>query len=139
MGFLKDFKAFAIKGNVVDLAVAVIIGNEFGKIINSLVKDIIMPPIGKLLNNTDFTSLFIVLDGGHYDSLETAQKAGAAVIAYGNFIQAIVNFLIIAFCIFLAVTLINKLRKQKEDEPAPTPPEDIILLREIRDSLKKDK
>lgn len=139
MGLLKEFKDFAVKGNVIDLAVAVIIGAEFGKIVSSLVKDVIMPPIGKLLNNVNFTDLFVTLDGSAYDTLAAAQEAGAPVLSYGNFIQALVNFTIIAFVVFMLVRTINKLKKKEEAAPATPPPtpEDIVLLREIRDSLKK--
>ena len=114
---LKEFKEFALKGNVVDLAVAVIIGGAFGKIIDSLVNDVIMPPIGKLLGNVDFASLYIDLSGGTYASLAEAKKAGAAVIGYGAFINTIVNFLIIALVLFFIVRGINKSR-----HPAPAPP-----------------
>ncbi len=139
MGLLKEFKDFAVKGNVIDLAVAVIIGAEFGKIVSSLVKDVIMPPIGKLLNNVNFTDLFVTLDGSSYDTLAAAQEAGAPVLSYGNFIQALVNFTIIAFVVFMLVRTITKLKKKEAAAPSTPPPtpEDIVLLREIRDSLKK--
>ncbi|TNE78661.1 MAG: large conductance mechanosensitive channel protein MscL [Bacteroidetes bacterium] len=139
MGLLKEFKDFAVKGNVIDLAVAVIIGAEFGKIVSSLVKDVIMPPIGKLLNNVNFTELFVALDGNTYETLAAAQEAGAPLLTYGNFVQALVNFTIIAFVVFMLVRTINKLKKKEEAAPATPPPtpEDIVLLREIRDALKK--
>ncbi|MFS8617585.1 MAG: large-conductance mechanosensitive channel protein MscL [Solitalea sp.] len=138
MGFIKEFKEFAIKGNVIDLAVAVVIGGAFGKIVTSLVNDIIMPPIGLLLGDADFTSLFIPLDGNQYESLEAAAEAAAPVLAYGSFIQTVIEFLIIALAIFTVIKGINSLKKKKEAEPAappaPTPSEK--LLEEIRDLLK---
>ncbi len=139
MSFIQEFKQFAMRGNVVDLAVAVVIGGAFGKIVDSLVKDVVMPPIGALLGGVDFKHLYIDLSGGGYETLEAAEKAGAPLIKYGAFINSLVDFLIIAFAIFVAVKAINSL-KRKEDAPPPAsaaPPEDILLLREIRDSLKK--
>ena len=139
MSMLKEFKEFALKGNVVDLAIAIIIGTAFKAIVSSLVKDVIMPPIGKALGNTNFSQLFINLTDTPYASLADATKAAAPVIKYGLFIQTIVDFVIIAFVVFVMVKMINKMQKKKEEapaEPAPTP-EDITLLREIRDSLKK--
>lgn len=132
---LKEFKEFAMRGNVVDLAVGVIIGAAFGTIVNSLVKDIIMPPIGLLLGGVDFSDLFINLSGQEYASLAEATAAGAATINYGLFINAIINFLIIAFAIFLLIKQINRMKKT---EPPPAPPtEEVVLLRDIRDSLRK--
>jgi large conductance mechanosensitive channel len=136
MSMLKEFKAFAIKGNVVDLAVAVIIGGAFGKIVDSLVKDIIMPIVGKVFGGLDFSNYYIPLN--HQDAnlpLAEAQKAGA-VFAYGNFLTIALNFLILAFIIFQMVRIINKLKGQQPEEAAATP-EDVLLLREIRDELKK--
>lgn len=139
---LKEFKEFALKGNMLDLAVAVIIGGAFGKIIDSLVKDIIMPPIAMLTGGKDFSSQFAVLkDGspaGPYASLDAATKAGANTLNYGVFINAIVTFLIIAFSIFLVVKGVNKMRREPEPEPevAPTPSAEEVLLTEIRDLLK---
>ncbi|WP_148715135.1 large conductance mechanosensitive channel protein MscL [Chitinolyticbacter meiyuanensis] len=140
---LKDFKEFAMRGNVVDLAVGVIIGAAFGKIVDSLVKDVIMPPIGLILGKVDFSNLYLLLKQGStpgpYATLKAAQDAGAVTINYGNFINAGISFLIVAFAVFLLIKGINKLRQEKEAapaEPAPTP-EEIVLLREIRDSLKK--
>jgi large conductance mechanosensitive channel len=115
---LKEFKAFALRGNVIDLAIGVIIGGAFGKIISSLVNDIIMPPIGLLLGKVQFTSLFIDLSGKGYTSLEAAKTDGAPVLAYGNFIQTTIDFLIVAFVIFLMVRAINRLTAPK---PAPAP------------------
>jgi large conductance mechanosensitive channel len=137
MSFISEFKAFAMKGNVVDLAVAVIIGAAFGKIVDSLVKDIVMPVIGQLVGGVDFKELYINLGSTAYATLEQAEKAGAPLIKYGLFINAIVNFLIIALAIFVAVRAINKLKKPAPAAAPAAPPEDILLLREIRDSLKK--
>jgi len=143
MSMLKDFRAFAIKGNVVDLAVGVIIGGAFGKIVSSLVEDIIMPIVGKIFGGLDFANYYLPLNGQAYGlPLAEARKAGA-VFAYGNFLTILINFLILAFIIFQMVRAINKARDlaSKNEEvapatPAPTP-EDVLLLREIRDSLKK--
>ena len=135
---LKEFKEFAMKGNVMDLAIAVIIGGAFGKIIDSLVNDVIMPPIGKVLGNVDFASLFIDLSGGTYASLAEAKKAGAAVIGYGAFINTIINFLIIALVLFFIVRTMNK---SPALAPAPPPPPEPgaeeKLLTEIRDLLRQ--
>jgi len=139
MSFIQEFKDFAMRGNVVDLAVGVVIGGAFGKIVDSLVKDIIMPMVGAMLGGVDFKQLYINLGATAYDTMELAEKAGAPLIKYGSFINSMVDFLIIAFAIFVAVKAINSL-KRKEDvapaAPAPTP-EDVVLLREIRDALKK--
>ena len=139
---MKEFRAFAVKGNVIDLAVGVIIGGAFGKIVDSLVNDIVMPLISSLLGGRiDFTNLFIVL-GTVPDNVprtfDALKKAGIPIFAYGNFITISINFILLAFVIFQMVKIVNKIRLQDE-EPKPTPPtpEDIVLLREIRDSLKK--
>ncbi|MES2407929.1 MAG: large conductance mechanosensitive channel protein MscL [Pseudomonadota bacterium] len=137
MSFISEFKAFAMKGNVVDLAVAVIIGAAFGKIVDSLVKDIIMPIIGLLVGGVDFKELYINLGNTAYPTLELAEKAGAPLIKYGLFINATVNFLIIALAIFVVVRAINKLKKPAPAVAPAATPEDVLLLREIRDSLKK--
>ncbi|HCS21218.1 MAG TPA: large conductance mechanosensitive channel protein MscL [Bacteroidetes bacterium] len=140
MGLLKEFKAFAMRGNVVDLAVALIIGAEFGKIVSSLVSDIIMPPIGQLMSGLSFANLYYALDGETYENIAAAKAAGAPLFTYGNFIQAIVNFVIVAFAVFMIIKAMNAAKRKKEDEAPATPPptpEDIMLLREIRDSLKK--
>jgi large conductance mechanosensitive channel len=141
MGMLHDFRAFAVKGNVVDLAVAVIIGGAFGKIVDSLVQDIIMPLVGKIFGGLDFSNYYIALN--HQDpalTLAEAKKAGA-VFAYGNFLTISLNFLILAFIIFHMVQLINRIKRADTPLPAPAAPEvtpeDIVLLREIRDALKK--
>ena len=116
---LKEFKEFAMRGNVVDMAVGIIIGAAFGKIVSSLVKDITMPPIGKLMGNVDFSDLFINLSSGSYDSLKAAQNAGAATINYGIFINTILDFVIVAFAIFMLIRAMNQL-KRKEEPAAPT-------------------
>ena len=137
---MKEFRAFAVRGNVVDLAVGVIIGGAFGKIVDSLVNDIVMPLISTLLGGRiDFTNLFIVL-GTVPDNLprtfDALKKAGIPIFAYGNFITISINFILLAFVIFQMVKIINRIRDQ-EPKPTPPTPEDIVLLREIRDSLKK--
>jgi len=139
MGMMQEFKEFAMRGNVVDLAVGVVIGGAFGKIVDSLVKDIIMPIVGAMMGGADFKSLYINLGSTAYETLELAEKAGAPLIKYGAFINSMVDFLIIAFAIFMAVKVINKMKRTEEAAPAaPAPtPEDVVLLREIRDALKK--
>ena len=139
MGFIKEFKEFAMKGNVMDMAVGVIIGGAFGKIVTSLVNDVLMPLIGKLTGGVSFVDLFVNLGEGNYTTLAAAKEAGAAVFAYGQFIQNIIDFIIIAFCIFLMIKGMNKLNRKKE-EPAPEAPAGPTqeeLLAEIRDLLKK--
>jgi len=120
---LLEFKEFIMRGNVLDLAVAVIIGAAFNAIVNSIVNDIIMPPIGRVFGNMDFSSLFINMSGTHYDSLAEARQAGAAVIAYGSFINAIINFLIIAFVLFLMIKAVNRMSRlaKPKVEAAPAP------------------
>ncbi len=138
MGFMQEFKAFAIKGNVIDLAVGVIIGSAFAKIVDSLVQDLIMPVAGKLLGGLDFTNYYLPLNNqGTHLALAEAKKAGA-VFAYGSFITILLNFIILAFIIFQMVRALNKAKKSEPApvaEPLPTP-EEIVLLREIRDALK---
>jgi large conductance mechanosensitive channel len=137
---MREFRAFAVRGNVVDLAVGVIIGGAFGKIVDSLVNDIVMPMISTLLGGRiDFTNLFIVLGTVPENvprTFDALKKAGIPIFAYGNFVTILINFILLAFVIFQMVKIINKIR---DEEPKPTPPtpEDIVLLREIRDSLKK--
>src|SRR3954465_6403500 len=137
MGMLKEFKEFAMKGNVVDLAVGVVIGAAFGKIVTSMVSDVLMPPIGKMMGGVNFADLFINLDSakGPFASLKAAKDAGAAVIAYGSFINSVIDFTIIAFCIFLMVKAMNRLMKKEAAKPAPPPgpTPDQKLLTEIRD------
>ncbi len=139
MGFATEFKAFALKGNVIDLAVGVIIGGAFGKIVDSIVADLIMPVIGRVLGGLDFSNYFLPLKdvpAGTPMTLEAVRKAGVPVLAYGNFVTIAINFVILAFIIFLMVKQFNRL-KRVDAAPAPTqPPEDVLLLREIRDTLK---
>ncbi len=145
MSIVKEFQDFAIKGNVVDMAVGVIVGAAFGNIVKSLVDDVMMPPLGLLIGNMDFSNLFLVLKAGAkavgpYNTLAEATQAGATVLKYGLFVNTTINFLIVSFAIFLAVKQINRLKKKEADAtpaaaPAPTP-EDVLLLREIRDALK---
>ena len=139
MSIIKEFKEFAIKGNAVDMAVGIIIGAAFGKIVTSIVEDLIMPVVGKLIGGIDFTNLFINLGDGDFSTLKAAKDAGAATFNYCNFLQISFNFLIIAFAVFMLVKGINSLKRKKEEEPAApaAPPEDILLLREIRDALIK--
>ena len=136
MGMIQEFKDFAVKGNVVDLAVGIIIGAAFGKIVTSLVNDVVMPPIGKLMGGVDFSSMFFDLSGTAPASLAAAKAAGAPVIAYGAFINTILDFVIVAFVIFLMIKQINRMKKKAEAAPA-APAQDIVLLTEIRDLLKK--
>ena len=139
MGMMKEFKEFAIKGNVMDLAVGVIIGAAFGKIVDSVVKDLIMPVVGAVIGKIDFSSLYIklaVAPAGVPDTLEALQKAGVPVFAYGNFITIVVNFLILAFVVFMLVKQFNRMKKEPPAE-LPATPEEIVLLRKIRDNLKK--
>jgi len=144
MSMLKDFRSFAVKGNVVDLAVGVIIGAAFGKIVDSIVKDLVMPLVGIAVGRLDFSNKFIVLGSvpaGTARNLEALQAAGVPLLAYGNFITVAVNFLILALVIFLMVQQIHRMRRAEQEQPPadppPPPPEDILLLREIRDSLKR--
>lgn len=146
MSLLKDFKAFAVKGNVIDLAVAVIIGGAFSGIVKSLVDDVIMPVVGRLFGSLDFSNLYLPLaeiPAGVSPTLAAVKTAGVPVLAYGNFVSVLINFIILAFIIFMMVRQVNKLTQalvKKEEEapaaPAPTP-EDVLLLREIRDALKQ--
>lgn len=138
MSFFSEFKEFAAKGNVVDLAVGVIIGGAFGKIVDSLVGDVVMPVVSKIFGGLDFSNYFIPLAGQTATTLAEAKKAGA-VLAYGNFITITLNFLILALVIFMMVKQVNRMKREEPPAP-PTPPaptpEDIVLLREIRDALK---
>jgi large conductance mechanosensitive channel len=142
MGFATEFKEFAMKGNVVDLAVGVIIGAAFGKIVDSIVKDLIMPVVGRLIGGLDFSSYFVMLANPPADfkgpmTYEALTKAGVPLFAYGNFITVALNFMILAFIIFMMVKQINRLKKDAPVAPPAATPEDVVLLREIRDSLKK--
>jgi large conductance mechanosensitive channel len=136
----KEFKEFALRGNVVDMAVGIVIGVAFGTIVKSLVDDIIMPPIGLILGGIDFSNFYVVLRegtaaSGPYAALADAQAAGAVTINYGVFVNSVISFVIVAFALFLVVRTMNKLRTKKEEKSAQ-PPEDVLLLREIRDVLK---
>jgi len=140
MSFMSEFREFAIKGNVIDLAVGVIIGAAFGKIVDSAVNDLIMPLVGRVVGNADFSNLFIPLaeiPAGLPMTLDALKKAGVPVFAYGNFITIALNFLILAFVIFLMVKQINRLKRQAPAPASAAPPEDVVLLREIRDALKQ--
>jgi large conductance mechanosensitive channel len=143
MGIAREFREFAVKGNVIDLAVGVIIGAAFGKIVDSLVKDMIMPVVSRLAGDLDFSNKFIVLGpapAGVPHTLADLTKAGVPVFAWGNFVTVLVNFIILAFIIFMMVRQINRLKRAHADPAAAAPsapPEDIVLLREIRDSLRK--
>lgn len=131
---IKEFEEFAVKGNVIDLAVGVVIGAAFGKIVTSLVNDIIMPPIGKLMGNLDFSNLFLNLSGTEVKSLAEAKQLGLATINYGVFLNNVIDFLIVAFAIFVVVKQVNRFKRQA---PAAATPDDVVLLREIRDLLKQ--
>ncbi|HEX6997348.1 MAG TPA: large-conductance mechanosensitive channel protein MscL [Gammaproteobacteria bacterium] len=138
---LKEFKEFAMRGNVIDMAVGIIIGAAFGKIVTSLVNDIIMPPIGLALGRVDFSDLFLNLSGADYASVAEAEAAGAPILKYGIFINTVLDFLIVAFAVFLLVRAINKMhRKQQAQPPAPpAPSREEVLLTEIRDALLRDR
>ena len=138
MGIASEFKEFAVKGNVMDLAVGVIIGAAFGKIVDSLVNDVIMPLIGRVTGGLDFSNYFIALreiPPGIPQTLDAVKKAGIPVLAWGNFISILLNFVILAFVVFLIVKQVNRMRRKEDEAPKP-PPEDVALLREIRDLLK---
>jgi large conductance mechanosensitive channel len=139
MGMIDEFREFAVKGNAIDLAIGVVLGGAFGKIVTSVVDDLIMPPIGLLLGGVDFSNLFINLGDRDYPTLAQAKAAGAPTLNYGNFLQTIVNFLLVALVLFFLVRVLNRLRRTKEAAPAapPAPPEEVVLLREIRDSLQR--
>lgn len=142
MSIVSEFKEFAIKGNVVDLAVGVIIGAAFGKIVDSVVRDLIMPIVGRIFGGLDFSNFFVMLadpPAGYAGPMtyEALTKAGVPLFAYGNFITVALNFLILAFIIFIMVKQINRLKREAPPPPPPATPEDIVLLREIRDALKK--
>ena len=141
MGMLQEFKEFAVKGNAMDLAVGVIIGGAFGKIVDSIVGDLIMPLVSRVVGKLDFSNLFVVLgdNPNNLQVLAELRKAGIPVFAYGSFLTILVNFVILAFIIFMMIKQMNRLRTPEAPAPveAPSTPEDIALLREIRDSLKK--
>lgn len=133
---LKEFKEFAMKGNMLDMAVGIVLGAAFGTIIKSLVEDLIMPVVGYFSGGTDFTNKFITLGGGSFDTLEAARAAGASTVNYGLFMNALLAFIIIAFALFMIVKNVNKLKKAEEEAPAE-PPAHELLLGEIRDLLKR--
>lgn len=138
---IQEFKSFIMRGNVVDLAVAVIMGAAFGAIVTSLVNDVVMPPIGILTGGIDFGELYINLSGADYPSLAAAQEAGAATINYGQFINTVINFLVVAAAIFVMIRILNKAKRKEEavpDTPPPRPPQE-VLLEEIRDLLKQSR
>ena len=142
MSFMSEFREFAVKGSVVDLAVGVIIGAAFGKIVDSLVKDMIMPVVGRIFGGLDFSNWFIMLGSppaGYSGPMtyEALTKAGVPLFAYGNFITVAINFIILALIIFIMVKQINKLKREEPPKAPPAPPEEVTLLREIRDSLKR--
>ena len=141
MKLIQEFREFAMRGNVIDLAVGVIIGAAFGKIVTALVNDIIMPPIGLILSGINFKDLYLPLNGKNYGTLAEAQKDGAAILSYGNFINTIIEFVIVSACVFALVKAINVLRRKQEAaaaaSPAPAPTKSEELLTEIRDLLKK--
>lgn len=134
---LKEFREFAMRGNVLDLAVGIIIGAAFTTVVNSLVNDIIMPPIGYIMNGIDFSNFFLVLKGDDYASLKAAKDAGAVSINYGVFLNAVINFLIVAFAVFILVKQVNRFKKQAEAAPPPPPSKSEELLSEIRDLLRQ--
>lgn len=135
MKIAQEFRQFIARGNVIDLAVGVIIGGAFGKIVSSLVGDVIMPPIGAIMKGINFSSLFISLNGQTYKTLQAAKDAGAPVIGYGAFINTVIEFLIVAVCVFLVVKVVNKIHREAPPAPA-APPKSEVLLEEIRDLLK---
>ena len=140
LGVFGEFKEFIKRGNVLDMAVGVVIGGAFGAIVTSLVNDIIMPLVSLATGGIDFTNWFVALDGNSYATLEAAQEAGAATLNYGNLISVIINFVIVAFCIFIVVKAMNKFMKKKEEEKKEEPPaksDEVKLLEEIRDLLKR--
>ena len=134
----KEFKEFAVKGNVIDLAVGLVIGAAFGKIVTSLVEDVIMPPLGLLLGKVDFANLFINLSGVSYKTVAEAKAAGAATINYGVFINTLISFLIVALAIFFVIKLINRVRREEKDKEVTAPTNEEKLLMEIRDLLSAD-
>lgn len=139
-GFIKEFGEFIKEGNVVDMAVGVVIGGAFSAIVTSLVNDIIMPVISLITGGIDFSNWFVALDGNKYATLEEATTAGAATLNYGNLISVVINFIIVAFCIFLVVKAMNRFKKKEEEKPeAPKKSDEVLLLEDIRDLLKKNK
>ena len=138
---LQEFKEFALRGNVVDMAVGIVIGAAFSTIVRSLVDDIVMPPMGVVTGGVDFSNMFIALNGEHYDSLAQAKQAGAPTINFGVFINNLISFAIVAFVLFMAIKAMNRLRRKQEEEPQTEPPpsREVQLLEEIRDALVRAK
>jgi large conductance mechanosensitive channel len=136
---LKEFKEFALRGNVVDMAVGIVIGAAFSTIVKSLVDDVIMPPIGVLTGGVDFSNIYIPLSSAHYDSLAQAREAGAPTMNVGLFINSVISFTIVAFVLFTVIKAMNRLRRKQEEAPATEPPpsQEVVLLQEIRDALVK--
>ena len=134
---LKEFREFAMKGNVIDMAVGIIIGAAFGRIVSSMVSDIIMPPLGLVMGKVDFTNWYFNLSGGDYNTLKSAKDAGAVTINYGVFVNNIIDFLIVAFCIFLIIKQFNRLKKEAPPAAPAAPPKQEVLLTEIRDILAR--
>ncbi len=135
MGMISEFKEFVSKGSMMDMATGIIIGAAVTAVVSSLVDDLIMPIVSLFTGGVDFSNLFAVMGDGEYSTLTAAQEAGASVFAYGSFINAIINFLIISFVIFMIIKAVNSMKKKEEEKPA-APPEEVVLLREIRDNLK---
>jgi len=135
----KEFREFAMRGNVVDMAVGIVIGAAFTSIVNSLVRDVIMPIVGLITGGVDFSNVFITLKGGSFETLKAAQEAGAVTLNIGVFINAVISFVIVAFALFLLIKGMNRLRRRQEEKPAemPPPPREVQLLEEIRDALVK--
>jgi len=138
MGFIKEFKTFAMRGNMIDMAVGIIIGGAFGKIVTSLINDVMMPPLGKIIGNMDFSNIFLTLGEGEFATLQAAKDAGVPVLAFGSFINEFINFVIMAFAVFLLIKGINTMKKKEEAAPTlpPAPSNEEKLLAEIRDVLK---
>jgi large conductance mechanosensitive channel len=136
---LQEFKEFALRGNVVDMAVGIVIGAAFSTIVRSLVDDIIMPPLGLVTGGVDFSNMFVALDGQHYPSLAAARQAGAPTLNFGVFFNNVISFVIVAFALFMAIKAMNRLRRKQEEDPAKEPPpsREVQLLTEIRDALAK--
>ena len=138
-GMLQEFKEFALRGNVVDMAVGIIIGAAFSTIVRSLVDDVVMPPLGVVTGGVDFSNMFVALDGKSYASLAQAREAGAPVIAFGVFINNVISFALVAFVLFMVIKAMNQLRRKQQEEPASEPPpsREVELLQDIRDALVK--
>jgi large conductance mechanosensitive channel len=141
MAMLQEFKEFALRGNVVDMAVGIVIGAAFSTIVKSLVDDIIMPPVGVVTGGVDFSNMFVALNGQHYDSLAQARQAGAPTLNFGVFVNNVISFLIVAFVLFMAIKAMNRLRRKQEEAPhtEPPPSQEVQLLQEIRDALVAQK